>query len=221
MTNQTKESWKMKTFIFKNGMRRFFTGVLLSLLFVSFEAWADSAEAYRQSYIFESKGNFTAALAQLRQIHKAEGPSYFLSLRTGWIAYLSGDYESAESHYKAAITAKPKAIEAKIGLTLVLYVAQKWKALEATCKQILTENPKHSVVRARLAAGYYAVNNYPDAAAIYHKLVDEYPAELDYQTGLAWALLRMGKRAEAQKIFQAVLAVSPDNANALQGMAMK
>jgi tetratricopeptide (TPR) repeat protein len=195
--------------------------MLFGLLFSSANVWADSSEAYRQSYLLESKGNYAAALSRLNEIHKTDGASYFLSLRTGWLAYLSGDYESAESHYRAAISAKPKVIEPKIGLTLVLYVAQKWKALEVICKQVLADNPKHSIVRARLAAGYYAVNNYPDAAAIYHKLVEEYPAELDYQTGLAWALLRMGKRAEAHKIFQAVLAVSPDNPNALQGMALK
>ena len=45
------------------------------------------------------------------------------------------------------------------------------------------------------------------------------PAELDYQTGYAWALRRMGKRKDARAIFQAVLAVSPDNANAQQGLA--
>jgi hypothetical protein len=50
-------------------------------------------------------------------------------------------------------------------------------------------------------------------------LVEEYPGELDYQTGLGWALLRLGKREEAQGIFDFVLAVSPDNLNAREGIA--
>jgi hypothetical protein len=52
----------------------------------------------------------------------------------------------------ASDTVKPNAIEAKIGLTLVLYVAQRWKPLEAACKQVLKEDPQHGTVRARLAA---------------------------------------------------------------------
>lgn len=144
-----------------------------------------------------------------------------VSLRTGWLAYLAGDYEAGEASYRAAMAAKPAALEAKIGLTLVLYVAQRWKALETACKQVLAEDPKHATVRARLASSHYATGNYPDAAAIYRKLVDSFPGELDYQTGLAWALLRMGKREEAVKLFRAVLALSPDNPNALQGMAAK
>jgi hypothetical protein len=48
--------------------------------------------------------------------------------------------------------------------------------------------------------------------------VAAFPGELDYQTGLGWALQRMGKREEAVKLFRGVLAVSPDNPNALLGM---
>jgi tetratricopeptide (TPR) repeat protein len=193
----------------------------LGLLLVPQMAWADAATSYRLSYQQEAKGNYASALARMRDIRKAAGASYFVALRTGWLAYLSGDYAAAEAGYREAIAAKPRAIEAKIGLTLVLYVEQKWKELDALCKQVLAEDGKNPVVRARMAAGHYSAGNYTDAAAIYRKLVEEYPGELDYQTGYAWALQRVGKREEAQKLFQAVLAVSPDNLNANQGIAAK
>ncbi len=195
--------------------------VFVFFLLASAPALADAPEMYRQSYVMEAKGDYAGALGRMEEIRKRAGDSYFVLLRTGWLNYLAGNHEAAEAHYREAIAAKPGAIEAKIGLTLVLYVAQRWKPLETACKQVLTEDPKHAAVRARLAASYYNLGNYPDAAALYRKLVDAFPAELDYQTGYAWALLRMGKRDEARKYFQAVLAVSPDNPNALQGMATK
>ena len=49
----------------------------------------------------------------------------------------------------------------------------------------------------------------------------DYPGELDHQTGLGWALTRMGRMKEARALFQAVLAVSPDNPNALAGLKKK
>jgi tetratricopeptide (TPR) repeat protein len=195
--------------------------VFVLLLLPSTAALADVPDMYRQSYVMEAKGDYSGALGRMEEIRKRSGDSYFVSLRTGWLNYLAGSFEAAEARYRDAITSKPSAVEAKIGLTLVLYVAQRWKALETACKQVLSDDPKHPTVRARLAASYYNLGNYPDAAAIYRKLMDSFPAELDYQTGYAWALLRMGKRDEAHKYFQAVLAVSPDNPNALQGMAMK
>jgi Flp pilus assembly protein TadD len=48
----------------------------------------------------------------------------------------------------------------------------------------------------------------------------DYPAELDHQTGLGWSLLKMGRSKEARQLFTAVLAVSPDNPNARQGMEL-
>lgn len=194
---------------------------VLTLVVVVGAARADTPDLYRQSYALEAKGDYAGALGRMRDVQKAAGPSYFVSLRTGWLAYLAGDHETAEAKYREAIASKPAALEAKIGLTLVLYVAQRWKTLETACKQVLAEDPKQPTVRARLAASYYNTGNYPDAAGIYRKLVDAFPGELDYQTGLGWALLRMGKREEGQKLFRGVLAVSPDNLNALQGMAAK
>ena len=195
--------------------------VVTGMVLTANAAVADTPDLYRQSYVQEAKGDYQAALGRMRQIAKTAGKSYFASLRIGWLAYLAQDYVGAERSYREAIAAKPAALEAKIGLTLVLYVAQRWKPLATACKQVLSEDPKHATVRARLASSYYATGNYPDAAALYRKLVDSYPGELDYQTGLGWALQRMGKREEAKKLFRAVLAVSPDNVNASQGMAAK
>jgi tetratricopeptide (TPR) repeat protein len=191
------------------------------LLGTSVAFGAEVPDLYRASYQAEARGDYAGALGRLREIRKAAGVSYFASLRTGWLAYLASDLTTAEANYRDAIAAKPKAIEAKIGLTLVLFVAQKWRPLEAACKQVLAENDKNPTVRARLAAAYYNLGNFPDAAAGYRKLVEEYPGELDYQTGLGWALLRLGKREEAQKIFGFVLSVSPDNPNARDGMAAR
>ena len=182
---------------------------------------AEVPDLYRASYQAEARGDYAGALGKLREIRKSAGASYFASLRTSWLAYLASDLSTAEANYRDAIAAKPKAIEAKIGLTLVLFVAQKWRSLEAACKQVLADNDKNPTVRARLAAAYYNLGNFPDAAAGYRKLVEEYPAELDYQTGLGWALLRLGKIEEAQKVFGFVLSVSPDNSNARDGMAAK
>ena len=193
----------------------------MGLLGSSVAFGAEVPELYRASYQSEARGDYAGALGRLREIRKAAGVSYFASLRTGWLAYLASDLTTAEANYRDAIAAKPKAIEAKIGLTLVLFVAQKWRPLEAACKQVLAENDKNPTVRARLAAAFYNLGNFPDAAAGYRKLVEEYPAELDYQTGLGWALLRLGKIEEAQKVFGFVLSVSPDNPNARDGMAAK
>jgi tetratricopeptide (TPR) repeat protein len=202
--------------------------MVFSLVFLCVALWggravaaADPPELYRASYQAEARGDYVGALANMRQIRKAASSSYFLALRTGWLAYLAGEFSGAEVAYREAVAAKPKAVEAKLGLTLVLFVAKKWNELETTCTQVLSQDSKHPAARARLAAAQYNLGKFSDSAQGYRKLVDDYPGELDYQTGLAWALLRMRKNTEARSLFEAVLAVSPDNPSARAGLATK
>ena len=201
---------------------------VLTLVFLCVTLWGarvvagtEAPDLYRASYQAEARGDYVGALAKMRQIRKAAGVSYFLALRTGWVAYLAGELAVAETAYGEAVAVKPKAVEAKLGLSLVLFAGKKWGELETTCKQVLSQDSKHPAVRARLAAAQYNLGKFTDSAQGYRKLLDDYPGELDYQTGLAWALLRMGKIAEARSLFQAVLAVSPDNPSARGGLTPK
>jgi tetratricopeptide (TPR) repeat protein len=196
--------------------------VFAATMVTAYPAYAEDASAnHRASYQLEAKGDYVGALAKMNALRSAGDNSYFVILRTAWLRYLAGDFAGAETGYRAAMVAKPKAVEPKVGLTLVLYTAGDWKALVVACQAALADNPKDATLRARLASAQYNLNRYPDAASLYRKLIDEYPGVLDYQTGYGWALQRMGKGREARAVFQAVLAVSPDNANAKQGLAEK
>lgn len=177
------------------------------------------AALYRESYRLEAQRDYRAALDRLREIRGRGDRSYYLTLRLAWISYLLGDFASSETLYREAATDAQKAIEPRLGLTLPLLAEQKWRELERACRDVLALSSVHSIARARLAHALYMEGNYPDAASLYRRLLEEYPAELDYQTGLAWAMLKMARRAEARAMFQAVLAVSPDNVSAKGGLA--
>jgi tetratricopeptide (TPR) repeat protein len=181
---------------------------------------AQVAGLYRDSYSLEANRDYSGSLAKMREIKAKSGASYFVALRTAWVSYLAGDYTGAEAAYREAIPAAPKAVEARLGLTLPLLAAKKWRDLERACRDVIALDPHNALARARLAHALYSVGNYPDSATEYRKLVEEYPGDLDHQTGLGWALVKMGRKAEGKQVFAAVLAVSPDNTNARQGMAV-
>ncbi len=178
-----------------------------------------AATLYRESYHLEASRDFSGALSRMKEIASRGDRSYFAVARTAWLAHISGDFAAAENAYREAAVLAPKALEPKLGLTLPLLASKKWRDLERACRDVLAADPNHATARARLAHALYMQGNYPDAASLYRRLIEEYPGELDHQTGLAWANLRMGKRAEARATFSAVLAVSPDNANAKQGLS--
>jgi tetratricopeptide (TPR) repeat protein len=200
-------------------MSQSISAILLSLLTLAAPRHDEgTAAAYRASYQLEAKGDFDGALARMDALSGAGGASYFLVVRMAWLRYRTGDFVGAEKAYRRAISAKPKAVEPKLGLTLVLLAVGNWTALDVACREAIELAPSDPDLRARLAAAQYNLGRYPDAAVLYRKLIEEYPAVLAHQTGYAWAVLRMGRRKEARAIFQAVLAVSPDNVYAQDGM---
>jgi tetratricopeptide (TPR) repeat protein len=173
---------------------------------------------YRASYLLEYKGDTAGALAKMGEIRALAGATYFVAVRTAWLQYLKGDLAGAVTSYREAIRWEPNAVEPKLGLTLPLLAQRRWRDLERSCRDVLALDPQNATARDRLAHALYMVGNYPDSATAYRKLVADYPSVLDHQTGLGWALVRMGRRADAHRLFQAVLAVSPDNANAKAGL---
>lgn len=181
--------------------RRTFASLALMALVVLLPAVARSdasqevQDLYRTSYREEAKGKATAALDAMKKIQTKSGATYFVSARQGWLAYLAGRFGESEAAYRAAIKSKPDSIEARLGLTLPLLAQKKWRPLEKACRDVLKLDAQNAVARARLAHAYYSIGNYPDSATVYRKLVRDYPAELDHQTGLGWALARMGRAA--------------------------
>lgn len=180
----------------------------------------DVPHLFRQSYRLEAKGKPAVALAAMRKAQGYVGETYFVVARIAWLAQLAGRHAESEKAYRKAIQTAPKAIEPRLGLTLPLLSQGKWRDLERASRDVLKLDPLNEVARARLAHAHYMVKNYPDSATVYRGLVEHYPANLNYQTGLGWALARMGRVKEGKELFRAVLAVSPDNPNALDGMAL-
>lgn len=183
------------------------------------QAQDDPASLYRASYAAEANRNYAGAIAPMRTL-EASSSTYFVKARLGWLYYLAGEYSTAVVYYRAAAAAAPAAVEPRLGVTLPLMAQKTWRDLDRACRDVLQLDANNAVARARLAYAQYMSGNYPDSATTYRKLIEEYPAELDHQTGLGWALVKMGKLSEAKQIFAQVLVVSPDNASAKAGMAL-
>ena len=179
---------------------------------------AKAAGLYRDSYALEAKRDYAGALAKVREARQSGSNMYFANVRMGWLAYLSGNYAASIASYAEAIINEPKAIEPRLGRTLPLLAAGNWRELERQCREVLAMDAQNATALYRLAVAQYNGGNFADAAASYQVLVAAYPSDLDFKTGLGWSLLKQGRQADARPLFEAVLAVSPDNLNALKGL---
>ena len=185
------------------------------------QAESRAAMLYRESYALEAKRDYAGAMARVREVKGSGGNAYFATVRLAWLDYLAGDFGGSVTAYNEASAMEPNAVEPRLGATLPLLAARRWADLEKACRDVMTLDPHNSTALSRLATAQYWSGNFADATVTYRRLSADYPSDLDYKTGLGWSLLKSGKANDARQQFEAVLAVSPDNVLAKQGLAAR
>jgi tetratricopeptide (TPR) repeat protein len=177
-----------------------------------------AALVWKASYAAEAAGNLEIALSSLTQLPQPQNGSYLASYRRGWLLYRLGRHAESVAYYNSAIALEPAAIEPRIAKLVPLVALTRWDDLTSAAQEILKRDPENYLAMQRLAYARFNTQHFPDAELMYRHLVQLYPSDIEMRSGLAWALLRMGKRKEAVKLFSDVLEVAPAHASATAGL---
>ncbi len=178
----------------------------------------DAAERYQESYVYEAKAKYAQALASLERVDQASKNTYAFHLRRGWLRYLSGKYEDAINSYQQAARLQPKAIEPLLGMIYPTIALRRWQDVVKTARAARAFEPHNSFATGRMAYAYFNLGQYREAEKLYSEVVTRYPADVEMRSGLAWTLLKLGKRRKARRQFRAVLAIAPRQESALLGI---
>jgi len=176
------------------------------------------AGLFETSFAMENAGNYDRALSDVQSILHLDPSHYIANYRAGWLYYLKADYADSIKYYTKAATIAPGAMEPQLGLMLPLMAAQKWTDAEALGKKLVERSPDNYLAGSRLAYIYYIQGKYKPAEQQYQAVLKNYPSEIDMMLGLGWTYLKEGRSAEAREMFQKVLSIRRQNANALAGM---
>ena len=79
-------------------------------------------------------------------------------------------------------------------------------------------DPGNYLATLRLAYACYSLGQHPEALALYRRLSEQYPSDVEVRAGLGWALVKLGKSGDAQAAFREVLELSPRHASAKEGL---
>ncbi len=174
--------------------------------------------AFRTSYQQENAGDYKAAVNALKSVY--DDSSYELNLRLGWLDFKSGEFKESEAFYRKAINLRPYGIEARLGLVFPLSSMGNWTLVNAIYEEILTIDPNNSIANYRYGLLAYGKEDYTRADKLFSKVANLYPFDYDSLIMLAWTRFKLGKSLEAKALFQKVLLYSPDDASALEGLAL-
>ena len=188
--------------------------LLLGLIFPAL-VWANDVST---SYSLEKKGRYKRALALIEKNAKNDVRNYFLQLRTGWLAYLSGQMGKSQRYYQKAVVLKPDAIEPRMGQLLPLIALGKYKQAQSVARTVLRKDQKNYTARSRMAYALFLAGRYKQAQRYYKSLVKDYPSDGQMLIGLGWAQLRQGKKRDALKTFLRAKKILPANRRVSEGI---
>jgi tetratricopeptide (TPR) repeat protein len=177
-----------------------------------------AAEQFQRSYDSEASGKNQEALGALDALPSPQKDGYVAQLRRGWLLYKLGKSAESIDAYGRAVGLEPRSVEARVGALLPAMALRRWADVEAGAREVQKLDPGNYLAGLRLAFAVYNLGRYNEAAALYKRLAEAYPSDVDVRAGLGWALLKTGKATEAATEFRAVLEVAPRNVLASDGL---
>jgi tetratricopeptide (TPR) repeat protein len=191
---------------------------LIGSLSLSAQNYTLIQDAFSKSQAYESRGNFTDAIAAMKTVYQED--SYEINLRLGWVTYLAGLFTESSAYYQKAINLKPYSIEAKFGFVYPASALGNWDQVINEYTEILAIDPQNSIANYRMGSIYYGRKDYAKAEKYLEKVVNLYPFDYDSLVLYAWTNLKLGKTREAQVLFNKVLMNRPKDASALEGLGL-
>ena len=192
-------------------MKKFFL-LSLWLLAVAAHATLSDAEirdAYHKSYRYEKAQSYADAIRALAPVIDAYPQGYTVNLRLGWLNYLQGAHATARAHYETAIKVAPDSIEARLGHVLPLLAQERYPEAESVARQVIRVDPANYYGNLRLAFALRMQKKYDAADDILSRQLGFYPTDVSLLT--EWGLIKLAKNLPANRIFNDVLTLDPEN----------
>lgn len=191
--------------------------MLLISIVVSAQNEVKLQVAFKESYSLEYNKQYTEAITTLAKLYDEQ--SYEINLRIGWLHYLNKDYLKSQSYYQKAVSLRPYAVEAKLGLAQPLAALLSLDKLLQVYVDILKIDPQNTKANYWAGVINYNRKKYEQAAKFFEKVVNLYPIDYDSNHMLAWTYLNLGRNNDAKILFNKALLIKPGDASSLEGLA--
>jgi tetratricopeptide (TPR) repeat protein len=202
------------------------SGMLFLLLWVLGPAPAlcaqtdEKVQAFAASTNEETAKNYTNAIQIMKTINEKYHSDYLISLRLGWLHYLSKDYESSIRYYQEAEKISDNSIESLLGITYPYAELKKWDQIQDVYNTILSKDKLNYAANLRLGQIYYNRANYVLAKKYFTVLYEQFPSDYETNLYLGWTYYYLGARSKAQFHFVNAMSMNGSDTSALKGWGL-
>ena len=169
---------------------------------------------WQNSYQLETAGKYVEAMAAIDTIPVNSIDAELKVLRRGWLLYLTGRFDESIREYRLAIDRNSKSIDARLGLTLPLLAAKRWREAEQASKAALDLAPGNYTALVRMAVAQEGQRDWPNMMKTSVSLVSGYPTDATAYVYLARANAWLGRNEDAASAYNSVLARYPGHLEA-------
>jgi len=180
------------------------------------QTFESTVQAFSKSYDYETQGNYSKAIDELKSVYQAD--SYEINLRLGWLNYLSGLFTESSAYYLKSIALKPFSIEAKFGYVYPVSAVGNWDLVKTQYLEILRIDDHNTLANYRLGLIFYNTGDFQSALKYFEVVVNLYPFDYDSMIMYAWTNFKLGKLREAEILFKKVLLIRPNDESAKEGL---
>ena len=176
---------------------------------------------WQNSYQLEAAGKYAEAMTVIDSVSVNGSDAEFKVLRRGWLLYLNGRLDESIREYRLAVDRNSKSVDARLGLTLPLLAAQRWREAEQVARAALDLAPINSTALVRMAIAQEGQRDWPAMMKTSGILVSSFPS---YATGyvyLARANSWLGRNEDAATAYSSVLVRFPGHLEATAYLAKK
>ncbi len=180
---------------------------------------AQTPASLRQNAItLEQQGKNTDAASQWRALLKLRPNDPEPYAHLGLIAAREGQYQEAAANYRKALALGPKLPSVELNLGLALFKGSEMKQAAEVFKPLLQQLPSASPqarqVNLLMGMACYGMAQYAEAVPYLKSAAEQDPQSLPLLLALAHSYLWSRQFKDVLNVYQQILAVNPDSAEA-------
>jgi tetratricopeptide (TPR) repeat protein len=179
------------------------------------------ATPWEDSYALEAANKYGPAATALDPVLRQWPNHEFALMRRAWLNYQQGRMSDALRDYTQILTANPRSLEARLGMTLPLIAQQRWREAAAEARKVLAMSAWNYTAHVRLMVCEEGERKWDELSRHASELSARFPTDATALVYLARAEAAKGNVKAAVVTYLQVLERIPAHAEALAYLRSK
>jgi tetratricopeptide (TPR) repeat protein len=174
----------------------------------------NNSSIWQTNYTLESTGQYALAVAGMDEVLRQTPTHQFALMRRAWLNYSQGRHNDALRDYNQILALNPKALDARLGLTLPLLAQQRWREAAVEANKVIAVSAWDYTAHIRLMICEEGEHKWETLTRHATELATRYPGDATVQVYLARSAAWQNDLPNARRAYLNVLQHLPEHIEA-------